>query len=391
VTTHQDAPAASGRRAVVHGREDAVVARLQALGTALDGEPDPDFRAATRARLVAMAAVRSPAPAPPSRMQRLFAARDAGPAAHWRNRVTAGLAAAALTVTALATLVAVSANARPGDALYGLKRGTEQTQLALTGDSRGQTLLDFATTRLSELDALVGHGGSPNQELVLSTLRTMNSETTEGSAWLTGHAVDTRSTAPVDTLETWTSGQSAGLSALIPSLPTGAQPAAGQALDLLRRVDVRAGALGTALGCPGGPATRGTDQLGPVPGQCSSTGTSSRPGAGTTSGSLLPTNAQQQGTLPSGQAPPGSAGVDSPAPGGVTLPTGGVAVPSAGSPAPSTPPVAGVPTPSITVTVPLPIPLPGASAGSAGSTSPGTLQPPAGLSICLSPLLPGSC
>ena len=54
----------------------------------------------------------------------------------WRARLTAGLAGAALTVTALASLVALSTDARPGDVLYGVKRGTEQTQLALAGDDR---------------------------------------------------------------------------------------------------------------------------------------------------------------------------------------------------------------------------------------------------------------
>jgi hypothetical protein len=63
VTPH-DGPVASSRRAAVRDREETVVARLRSLGTAMDGEPDPAFREATRARLVAMAAVRSPEPAP---------------------------------------------------------------------------------------------------------------------------------------------------------------------------------------------------------------------------------------------------------------------------------------------------------------------------------------
>ena len=75
--------------------------------------------------------------------------------APWRSRLTAGLAGAALTVTTAASLVALSDGARPGDLLYGLKRGTEQTQLALAGDARGQTLLGFASTRLDELEHLV--------------------------------------------------------------------------------------------------------------------------------------------------------------------------------------------------------------------------------------------
>ena len=75
-------------------REDAVVPALHALAPSLDGEPDPAFREATRARLVAMAAVRSPAP-PPSRLRRLLSLRaaDAAPV-RWRARVTAGLAGA---------------------------------------------------------------------------------------------------------------------------------------------------------------------------------------------------------------------------------------------------------------------------------------------------------
>jgi hypothetical protein len=145
------------RRTGARDPEEVAVARLEGLSLALDGDPDPAFRAATRARLVAMAAVRTPAPEPASRMRSLlsFRAVDSTPA-RWRSRVTAGLAGAALTVTALAGLTAVATGAGPGDLLYGLKRGTEQTQLALAADStRGRTLLDFASTRLDELRALV--------------------------------------------------------------------------------------------------------------------------------------------------------------------------------------------------------------------------------------------
>jgi hypothetical protein len=46
-------------------RDDMIVTRLRRLASLLDGEPDPAFRAATRARLVAMAAVRTPAPRNP--------------------------------------------------------------------------------------------------------------------------------------------------------------------------------------------------------------------------------------------------------------------------------------------------------------------------------------
>ena len=144
----------------VRDRDDLVVARLHQLAPHLDGEPDPAWQATTRARLVAMAAVRSPAPEPVSPWRRFLSrAEDAAPS-RWRGRLTAGLAGAAMAVTAMATLVAVSTDAGPGDPLYGLKRGTEETQLALAGDGRGQTLLDFARTRLHELEELTGSGVS---------------------------------------------------------------------------------------------------------------------------------------------------------------------------------------------------------------------------------------
>ncbi|SDL67300.1 hypothetical protein SAMN05660642_00652 [Geodermatophilus siccatus] len=42
-----------------------------------------------------------------------------------------------MTVTALGTVVALSTDAGPGDVLYGVKRGTERTQLVLAGDDGG--------------------------------------------------------------------------------------------------------------------------------------------------------------------------------------------------------------------------------------------------------------
>src|SRR3954469_9856885 len=177
-----------------------VVARLHALAPHLDGEPDPDFRAATRARLVAMAAVRTPDPAPVPRVRRLLSPRAADSApSRWRTRLTAGLAGAALGVTAVAAVVAVAAGTGPGDLLYDVKRGTEQTQLALAGDSRGQTLLDLAGTRLAELQELAG----ADPGLVISTLATMDDQTTEGASWLTTRAVETGSDEPLTHLSHW--------------------------------------------------------------------------------------------------------------------------------------------------------------------------------------------
>ena len=87
----------------VRDREDAVITALRELAPHLDGEPDPAFRAATRARLVAMAAVRSPEPERVRGLRRLLAGRgdDTG-LPRLRSRLTAGVAGAALTVKAAA-------------------------------------------------------------------------------------------------------------------------------------------------------------------------------------------------------------------------------------------------------------------------------------------------
>src|SRR3954468_16783483 len=83
-------PAARSRRVAVREREDLVVARLGTLAPQLDGEPTPEFRTATRARLVAMAAVRQPTPASVTPSKRALAAAAAAPARR-RSRMTAAL------------------------------------------------------------------------------------------------------------------------------------------------------------------------------------------------------------------------------------------------------------------------------------------------------------
>ncbi|MGX5657393.1 DUF5667 domain-containing protein, partial [Geodermatophilus nigrescens] len=251
------------RRASVQERELAVEERLRALATDLDDGPAPDFRAATRARLVAMAAVRTPEPAPRRGLARLAPSRRRSNP--WRTRLAATVAGVAMAVTALGTLVALSSDAQPGDVLYGLKRGTEQTQLALAGDERGLTLLEFATTRLQELDALVeATGGAPPADLVRDTLATMDAQTTEGAALVLTTAVEAADAAPLTVLGGWAQQQGTGLSDIRAALPA----EAGTSIALVEQVGSRAAALQTALTCPSGPATAGRDALGPLPGEC---------------------------------------------------------------------------------------------------------------------------
>ena len=379
-------------------RDDVVVAALQRLAPHLDGEPDPAFRAATRARLVAMAAVRTPAPEPVTGFRRLLAARAEDlPPARWRTRLTAGLAGAALTVTAAASLVALASNARPGDVLYGLKRGTEQTQLALAGDTRGQTLLDFASTRLDELEALVDEapsalpaaGGATgtgdtvlaagaDPELVISTLETMDDQTTEGAAWLGDRAVTTQDDSPLDDVDVWVVAQTDELAALAPALPDAAGAAVSHSLTLLSEVAARTDGLQLALTCPTGPAVGAADALGPTPAECVPVA----PGAPSTGTTVPGTGSDPAQTATPGvtTAPvPGETGSGGGTTGGLPVP--GVpttpGVPSVPGGLPTTPSIPGLPLPSVT--------LPGSTATSSG---PVVEIPPVipGVDACLPPL-----
>ena len=372
--------------AAVRDVEDAVVVRLQALAAHLDCDPDPAYRARTRARLVAMAAVRTPEPARGPLRDRLRAVRavDRSPS-RWRGRITAGLAGAAVGVTALAALVAVAAGAGPGDALYGLKRGTEQTQLALAGSSRGQTLLELAGTRLDEVARLAGGGDAA---LVTQTLRTMDEQTTEGAALLTAHAVRTGDARTLDALTEWTAAQSAGLDAVGPEVPAGAGPAHADSVDLLDELAVRATGLRAALQCPSGPVTVGEDALGPVPSACPAASPPVVPDGSPAPALPVPGTPPDAGT-PSDAGPPPAAVSTAPAPPSPPEPVG---VPP--RPTRSSDPHGGAAPPPVPDGAPLPRtvpvePLPEDPPTLGEPTVPAL--PAAPLSVCSPPLTVGQC
>ena len=373
----------------VRDRDDLVVARLHELAPHLDGEPDPAWQATTRARLVAMAAVRSPEPEPVSSWRRfLSGAEDAAPS-RWRGRLTAGLAGAAMAVTAMATLVAVSTDAGPGDPLYGIKRGTEQTQLALAGDGRGQTLLDFARTRLHELEELTGSGVTA---LVLETLATMDAQTTEGAAFLTDRSVETGDDAPLDLLAAWSADQTVGLTALRKALPDSTVDELDGSLARLAAISTRTVALTDVLGCTAGVPVEATDQFGPVPGLCLPEDTGTPPVAdGEEDPGTVPTpgegsDSEGTATVPTPGAPGGGTSAGEATDEGSGGGSGG-GLPETDQPSVDVP---GLPLPTTLPT--LPTGLPGGSTTSGSSaTSSSTTSAPLDIDLCLGPIVVGDC
>jgi hypothetical protein len=403
MTVH-GAPSPSARHHSPTPHEVALVQRLRAVGSELAATPSEEHRARTRARLVAMAAVRPTAGAPRPgavrspqalRLPRLLG----GGTVRWRSRVAAGLAAAALTVGALGGVLAASQGATPGDLLYPVKRGGEQAQLALAGDtSRGRTLLEFAGTRLTELTALTGAatparpaGGAPgttvaaagpDADVVVDVLAAMDRQTTRGASEVAARSVASRDPAPLADLGTWAAGQQSGLAGLDGAVPAPAGPALTGSTDLAGAVAERARALVASLSCTTGPATMGVDELGPRPVPCSSgvsrtaTRDTADPAAdvadaavatGTVPAqpSAAPTGPDTAGPAAAraGTAAPGAAVVPPAAGGGPAAPGGdrsggtataghggGATAPSGGSPGrdarPGPPPTPRVPTPA---------------------------------------------
>lgn len=260
-------------------------------GLRLDAAPDPAFIAATRTRLVALAAERvageepatkrpvSATPAPgrspvSSHRHRLVVTA-------WSQRLAAAAAVLAVLVATLGLLVIASRDALPGDALYAVKRGSERAQVGLTFDpgERGFVLLHQAEQRLAEVSELLQEpasglaaAGSPGVPLaaatdveIVDTLAAMDEQTAAGIALLTGSAVASEDEATLGIIPVWAEGQQSLLNEIVPEMSTTEQARAEDSMALLDRVGERARSLGESLPCqclePDGPS----DDLGPVP------------------------------------------------------------------------------------------------------------------------------
>src|SRR3954466_14946848 len=242
--------------------DDPGLAPLVALGTALqsaavvDG-PAPEFRAALRPGLVAVASVQGVG-------ETAVKVRARESASAWRvQRRLALVAGGAAAVTAVAGVSIGASRSLPGDAFYGLKQASESVQLATAqGDeAKGKKHLDFARARLSEVEALAGRGealptlvpGRPlaaavpaqsgESETIADTLRAMDDQTRAGAEDLYAAYQHSGSIEPLTTLHSFTQKQYAELLALLPTLPVDVQAPAKPSLALLRIVATETVAL----------------------------------------------------------------------------------------------------------------------------------------------------
>jgi hypothetical protein len=212
-----------GRRAGPVPRElHDVVARLGSL-PAPRAAPDAAFRDRLRDRLVAECSQRSPA-APANRPKQ---ASDDRP--HRLRSLVAATTAATLVLGAGAAFA--SSRALPGDPLYGLKREIEDVRLHLAGsdEARGRVLLDQATERLDEVEALAAESDAHDSTTLGRTagaLAAMEQDSRAGAADLIAAYRENGDAGPLTTLDTFAREQRQRLIQLVPTLDPSLRPAA---------------------------------------------------------------------------------------------------------------------------------------------------------------------
>jgi len=204
--------------------------------------------------------------------------RAAGITWNFQRRVSI-VAGAAAAATAIAGVGIGASRSIPGDAFYGVKRATEDVQLALTTgqEAKGKRHLEFARTRLHEVEALAGRssalgGFTPGQpaalghlsseaktSTIVATLRDMDAETRAGAEDLLAAYADSETAEPLEALDAFTRDQFDDLKDVVPALPTDAQPRAEQSLSLLTVVAdrTRQAALGAGNTPTTGPGSSG--------------------------------------------------------------------------------------------------------------------------------------
>jgi hypothetical protein len=187
------------------------------------------------------------------------------------------LAAVACTVVVLAMLlgaaVLVSKRALPGDALYGVKRASENAQYALAQSpaARARLNLKFAGNRLEEVQHLLPDGSgvapvSPHvASLVNSTLSSADADVLKAAQTLGEQAVQNNSATPLKSLTSWAPDELSRLSDIIDHLPDGTVRSRAQATySVVLSAITRATALQAEAGCAclhSAPS----DQFGPIP------------------------------------------------------------------------------------------------------------------------------
>ena len=231
------------------------VAREEALLTALADrlhdiaesvEPHEEFRSSLRTSLMTEAPTALvPTPSPPS----VRAARIARLGQRRRMVIASAFVGASL---GLGSVTSASASALPGEALYPVKRATEQVELAFhrRPADRGAFQLELAERRLDEARQLSA-GGPGSAELAKQSLSDFEEAAAAGTATLMAAFREDHERTSMVVLNRFTARTDEVLKALEPELPAEATSAAADARDTVQTMASRSEELCPT--CGGGP------------------------------------------------------------------------------------------------------------------------------------------
>lgn len=204
--------------------------------------PRAEFVADLRTRLMAAAdtlLVPADAPAQP-RLAPVITLPDTR---RRRHRHLGAAAAAIVFVGGTAGVAAAAEGSLPGDPLYPIKRSIESAMVSLNSNdaAKGRDLIAQASTRLDEIDAMLGNGASTSQ--VKHTLASFERSASSGADLLFVSFQRDGNVEDLASLRSTFGDQSARITDLARQAPAPAQPAFADASALLSDLDQQARVL----------------------------------------------------------------------------------------------------------------------------------------------------
>ena len=148
-------------------------------------------------------------------------------------------------------MAAAASGALPGESLYPIKRGIEQvTTAAHVGNAaKGSALLGQASQRLDEVDGLMS-AGSPDADLVSSTLDSFNDQANAGADKLFKAYQTDADSADIATVRDFTASEMSQIASLASSADPSTLGSLRDAADTLADIDQQATTL--CASCGGG-------------------------------------------------------------------------------------------------------------------------------------------
>lgn len=146
-------------------------------------------------------------------------------------------------VSATASMAVAAQSALPGDTLYPLKRALENAQAGVQNDAdgKGTTLLDNASGRLEEVNALSRSG--EDAAAITTTLDDFVDQALEASELLLGDYASTGHASSIEELRSFTADSMGALTTLQDLIPADARASLIEASQVINAIDIQAQSL----------------------------------------------------------------------------------------------------------------------------------------------------